>query len=337
MICALFTCIVREKMECSKGSVVVVESAHDARVGARMMNYFAFDGLLDLSRFGTATFSFGGEFTDFLADDTLDDALLHLPAAVTASGAGTGSWSGSGSVAGSGSTGVGSVRAGGIGSATAVITSTSAVLRVVDNFGTWESVAGTGVVDVGDEDSWVGIGVATWESNDITSGWDFSVGFVRVTHAELNASGVELGATWRATIVQCEDLVTEEVFTGRQVGRESDVESRVGIVIVEGQGPKTVIHSSLFVNLEPLGLRGIETGATSGTARSHIGHDWAGIVDPCTTFTVHPTDTEVGAWVGVGDESGWSSALSTAEVGVVGSFDGIDRENFTDGVLLTVL
>jgi len=317
---------------------VVVETAHDARVGARM-NCLALDGLLDLSRFGTAAFSFGGEFTDFLADDALDDALLHLSAVVTTSRARSGAGSGSGrrSVAGSGSTGVGSVRAGGIGGATAIVTSTSAVLRVVDNFGTWESVAGTGVVDVGDEDSWVGIGVATWESNDITSGWDFSVGFVRVAHAELNAGRVELGATWRATIVQCEDLVTEEVFTGGQVGRESDVESRVGIVIVEGQGPETVIHPSLFVNLEPLGLRGIETGATSGTAGSHIGHDWAGIVDPCTTFTVHPTDTEVRTWVGVGDESGWSSALSTAEIGVVGSFDGIDREDFTDGVLLTVL
>jgi len=234
---------------------VVVESAHDARVGARMMNYLAFDGLLDLSRFGTATLSFGGEFTDFLTDDALDDALLHLPAAVTTSRArsGAGSGSGSRSVAGSGSARVGSVRAGRVGGATAIVTSTGAVLRVVDNFGTWESVAGTGVVDVGDEDSWVGIGIATWESNDITSGWDFGVGLVRVAHAELNASRVELGATWRTTVVQCEDLVTEEVFTGRQVGGKSDVESRVGIVIVQGQGPETIIHSSLFVNLEPLG------------------------------------------------------------------------------------
>lgn len=233
---------------------MVVETAHDARVDARMMN-FALDGLLDLSRFRSATSSLGGDLADFLADDTLDDAFLHLPAAVTAtsrSGAGASSGSGRRVVAGSGSTRVGSVRASRIGGAAAVVT--GAVLRVVDNLGTGESVAGTWVVNVGNEDSWVGIGVATGESNDIASGWDFGVGFIgRIAQVELNAGGVELGATWRATIVQSEDLVTEEILTTGQVGRKGDVEELAGIVVVQRQSPETVIHSSLFVNLEPLG------------------------------------------------------------------------------------
>lgn len=59
-------------------------------------------------------------------------------------------------------------------------------------------------------------------------------------------------------------------------------------------------------------------------------------MDPCATFTIHPTDADVGAWFGVGDESGGLSVLTAAEVGVVGSFDGIDRVDFTDGILLTI-
>lgn len=58
-------------------------------------------------------------------------------------------------------------------------------------------------------------------------------------------------------------------------------------------------------------------------------------MDPWTVFTVSPFETYDGAWIGIGDESGWGSTRATAESAVVGSFDGIDGVDFTDDELLT--
>lgn len=286
-------------------------------------------------RLGNTTFGLGSDFANFLADDALDNALHLSAAVVTTTASRAGSWGGSRSVAGGRGTSIGGVAAA---AARAGSVIAGAVFRVVDNVGAGISVRSRRIVDVGVEDSWVGIGVATGESDGVGSRWESDIGDGRSRRAQidLNTGRVEFGTTELLTVMQSEEFVTDEVSTGRQIGRESDVKERVDIIVVQRQSPIAIVQSTLFVNLEKLGLGRVEFGTADVTAGSHVGHDGADVVYPWSTFTVVPSKAEGRAGTGVGDESGVLSVLAAAEEGVVGTFDGIDRVDLANSVLLAV-
>jgi hypothetical protein len=246
-------------------------------------------GSLDFDLLGYAAFG----VLDFLADDTFNDTL-DLSATTATSR--TGGCSRNGSFAGGRGTRISSVGASGIsriGGISVGITA-SASSSVADNVGAREDVCDGWVVDILVPDTWVAGAITTRESDDITSSGKFGIGASGCTETNLNARRVKLGTTFSLTIMKSEEFVSDKVFTSRQVARDRSTQKSITVAVIVGHEPVGIgVVSSLFVNLEPFGLSGIEFGTATTAARGHIGEDWASVVDPWTVFTVHPTETEL--------------------------------------------
>jgi hypothetical protein len=194
---------------------------------------------------------------------SLTTALALLATAARRSGAGSGGGRSGGSVGGRRSSVGGSGLRVGWGR---VSTGRGRSLGDAGDGRTGHDVLEAGVVNV-DEDAGVGILVSTGEVSS-RAGRDVAGGAARDSH--LDAVGIELGFILGLTVLESDDLVTEEVVAVGNAGGDGEA-SRSACAHVGLEPRSSIGFETLFVHLEPFGgSRRGEILAVSGTL-GHVG------------------------------------------------------------------
>jgi hypothetical protein len=209
--------------------------------------------------------------------------------------------------------------------------------RVVDELGAGESVGVSRIVDVGVHDAWVSVAVATGEGDYFVSRREVSRGDFWSTELDLCTGRIELGTTNRHAQLHGDELVTDEVFTSGEILGESDAKSLVHLSSEVGHVPATSIFlAAKLANLEELGIGRVKVGTSTATARGHISHNGASVVDPRTTLTIPPGEGHGRAGVGVGDKCGLLGIVTAVQIGIVGTLDWVDIVDSANDVLAII-
>lgn len=186
-------------------------------------------------------------------------------------------------------------------------------------------------------DAWVAGTVGTWVRDELVLGGPASAA---AADAKLCTAWVKLstGVVGRGlrSDVESDDLVTDEIVAGSDVGGERNrMSSTVHEVLLE---PFTAVGlAANLVDLEPAGVPGIKLAAGLVTAVCEVGDHGASVVRPvAAAITTFPVKANGVAWVDI-HNAGSILGANTAVVGwVVHTVDGLKVEHLADGARIAV-
>jgi len=176
-----------------------------------------------------------------------------------------------------------------------------------------------------DKNTGVAVLVSTGESDELI--WAGGSGLI-AANVDLDAAGVELGASELRSQMKADNLVTEEISTAREVGRKLErMGLSVELILLD---PSTVALTD-FINLEPLSFRGVELVAWNRAARSKVDFHGTGVVRPVLAVVSRPEHINGASWIGGSNEGGGLRVGSAGHSLVHSALDGAGVGDLTDG------